>query len=264
MDLGGMKKHRGHSDDGGLVSSPYYNYMTTRQDYLFVTVYVGATALILIGTCTVFLVLICFFFFIQKIRQQRIQRKVVEKEGGDVVKPQITYEGPHSPLSLLPPALIQALALASQSSHKEEDIPPTFLTMEPPFSNNSLGRLWFSVYYDYLTSNLVLKVLHARYPKGRGWSSNPGEVWVEAVVLSPLNSVMATANTGTRRASSAPVFQQTFRFKVDDMEVTQYLLRLTLYDRSPDQPGEKASGAVIVPLSSLDLCSQETLARDLQ
>nr|XP_045609472.1 synaptotagmin-1-like [Procambarus clarkii] len=135
--------------------------------------------------------------------------------------------------------------------------------MEPPQSTNSLGRLWFSVYYDYVESTLVLRILHARYTKGRGSSTNPGDVWVEACVLTPMNMVKGSTKTGTRRASSAPVFNQTFRFKVGDEEVTQYLLRLTLYDRHP-QNGEKAVGSVIVPLSTVDLCSSATISRDLQ
>lgn len=226
----------------------------------------AATALILVGICIVFLVFICFILFVQKIRRQKLQKKVAQS--GEPVKPQTTYEAtsstPHPhPLSLLPPALLHALALAT--AHRNDDPAfSSFLTMEPPSkSNNSLGCLWFSVYYDYVQSKLVLRVLHARYPKGRGSSTNPGDVWVEACVLTSMNTIMASTKTGTRRASSAPVFNQTFMFEIDDDEVTQYLLRLTMYDRHP-QNGEKAVGAVIVPLSTVDLCSDATLSRDLQ
>lgn len=226
----------------------------------------AATALILVGICIVFLVFICLILFIQKIRRQKLERKV--KQSGEPVKPQTTYEATSStmhpnPVSLLPPALLHALALAT--AHKEHDPAfSSFLTMEPPSKNgNSLGRLWFCVYYDYVQFNLVLRVLHARYTKGRGSSTNPGEVWVEACVLTSMNTIKASTKTGTRRASSAPVFNQTFRFEVEDDEVTQYLLRLTLYDRHP-QNGEKAVGSVIVPLNTVDLCSDETLSRDLQ
>ncbi|MPC99850.1 Synaptotagmin-1 [Portunus trituberculatus] len=78
-----------------------------------------------------------------------------------------------------------------------------------------------------------------------------------------MNNIKASSKTSTRRASSAPVFNQTFRFEVEDDEVTQYLLRLTMYDRHP-QNGEKAVGAVIVPLNAVDLCSDATMSRDLQ
>lgn len=53
-----------------------------------------------------------------------------------------------------------------------------------------------------------------RYSKGRGSTTNPGEVWVEACVLTPMNAVKASHKTGTRRASLAPVFNQKFIFKV--------------------------------------------------
>uniref|UniRef100_A0A0P4VSM0 C2 domain-containing protein n=1 Tax=Scylla olivacea TaxID=85551 RepID=A0A0P4VSM0_SCYOL len=227
----------------------------------------AATALILVGICIVFLVFICFILFVQKIRRQKLERKV-EQSGGEPVKPQTTYEAtsstlhPH-PLSLLPPALLHALALATANRENDPAF-ASFFTMEPPSKNsNSVGRLWFCVNYDYVQSNLVLRVLHARYTKGRGSSTNPGEVWVEACVLTPMNNIKASSKTGTRRASSAPVFNQTFRFEVEDDEVTQYLLRLTMYDRHP-QNGEKAVGAVIVPLNAVDLCSDATLSRDLQ
>nr|XP_053653930.1 uncharacterized protein LOC128703329 [Cherax quadricarinatus] len=228
----------------------------------------GATALILVGICTVFLVFICLIFFIQKVRRQRLENKVVQDSD---VKPQTMYDATGytshhpNPLSLLPPALLHALASLTLSTHGRPDdhIPPSFLTMEPPLSSNSLGRLWFSVHYDYVESTLVIRILHARYTKGRGSSTKPGDVWVEVCVLTPMNGVRGSTNTGTRRASSAPVFNQTFRFKVGDEEVTQFLLRLTMYDRHP-QTGEKAVGSVIVPLSTVDLCSNETISRELQ
>ncbi|XP_063587358.1 uncharacterized protein LOC134764675 [Penaeus indicus] len=228
----------------------------------------GATALILVGTCSVFLVLICFIMFVQKIRKQRIDRKVSQEV--DVVKPPVSYDStgmpPHPhPLSLIPPALLHALThpTGSKGDLFEDHIQPSFLTMEPPQSLNSLGRLWFSVCYDYVQQTLVLNILHARYSKGRGSTTNPGEVWVEACVLTPMNTVKASHKTGTRRASLAPVFNQKFIFKVADEEVTQFLVRMTLYDRHPQQ-GEKAVGSVIVPLSTVDLCSNETVSRDLQ
>ncbi|KAK8388586.1 hypothetical protein O3P69_020524 [Scylla paramamosain] len=199
-----------------------------------------ATALILVGICVVFLVFICFILFVQKIRRQKLERKV-EQSGGEPVKPQTTYEAtsstlhPH-PLSLLPPALLHALALATANRENDPAF-ASFFTMEPPSKNsNSVGRLWFCVYYDYVQSNLVLRVLHARYTKGRGSSTNPGE----------------------HRSSIKHL-----GFEVEDDEVTQYLLRLTMYDRHP-QNGEKAVGAVIVPLNAVDLCSDATLSRDLQ
>lgn len=228
----------------------------------------GATALILVGTCSVFLVLICFIMFVQKVRKQRIERKVSQEV--DVVKPPVSYDStgmpPHPhPLSLIPPALLHALThpTGTKGDLFEDHIQPSFLTMEPPQTLNSLGRLWFSVCYDYVQQTLVLNILHARYSKGRGSTTNPGEVWVEACVLTPMNAVKASHKTGTRRASLAPVFNQKFIFKVADEEVTQFLVRMTLYDRHPQQ-GEKAVGSVIVPLSTVDLCSNETVSRDLQ
>ncbi|XP_042236291.1 uncharacterized protein LOC121875712 [Homarus americanus] len=127
----------------------------------------GATALILVGICTVFLVFICLLFFVQKIRRQRIERKVVQDS--DVVKPQTTYEATSSmhhpnPLSLLPPGFLQALTslTLSAAGRTDDHMSPSFLTMEPLQSSNSLGRLWFSVYYDYVETALVLRILHAR------------------------------------------------------------------------------------------------------
>ncbi|XP_042862911.1 uncharacterized protein LOC122247587 [Penaeus japonicus] len=228
----------------------------------------GATALILVGTCSVFLVLICFIMFVQKVRKQRIERKVSQEV--DVVKPPVSYDStgmpPHPhPLSLIPPALLHALTHPTgvKGDLFDDHIQPSFLTMEPPQSLNSLGRLWFSICFDYVQQTLLLNILHARYSKGRGSTTNPGEVWVEACVLTPMNAVKASHKTGTRRASLAPVFNQKFIFKVADEEVTQFLVRMTLYDRHPQQ-GEKAVGSVIVPLSTVDLCSNETVSRDLQ
>ncbi|XP_068241913.1 uncharacterized protein [Palaemon carinicauda] len=232
----------------------------------------GATALILVGLCSVFLVFICFVMFIQKIKRQRIESKVVQDKSD--IKLSTRYEATGStmyqpnPLSFLPPEILNALMhpLAASKVHDEFEEPkPAFLTMEPPQPGdlNQLGRLWFSVYYDYVKSTLVLHILHARYIKGRGSTTNPGTVWVEACVLTPMNTIKASSKTDTRRASLAPVFNQNFKFQVEDEEVTQYLLRLTLYDKHP-QSEEKAVGSVIVPLNTVDLCSTETISRDIQ
>ncbi|XP_071540305.1 uncharacterized protein [Panulirus ornatus] len=228
----------------------------------------GATALILVGICTVILVFICLILFVQKIRRDKIDRKVAQD--ADVLKPQPTEEATNStlhpnPLSLLPPALLHALAnlTISAVNRTDEHLHPSFLTMEPLQSSNSLGRLWFSVYYDYVQATLVLRILHARYTKGRGSCTKPGEVWIESCVMTPMNIIKASTTTDKRRASSAPVFNQTFKFKVADEEVTQFLLRMTMYDRHP-QNGEKAVGSVIVPLSTVDLCSNNTISRDIQ
>ncbi|XP_066963974.1 uncharacterized protein [Macrobrachium rosenbergii] len=232
----------------------------------------GATALILVGLCSVFLVFICFAMFVQKIKRQKIESKVVQDDSG--IKHAARYESTGTtmyqpnPLSFLPPDILNALLhpLAASRVHGAFEEPkPAFVTMEPPQPGNlnQLGRLWFSVYYDYVKSTLVLHILHARYVKGRGSTTNPGTVWVEACVLTPMNTIKASSKTDTRRASLAPVFNQNFKFEVEDEEVTQYLLRLTLYDKHP-QHEEKAVGSVIVPLSTVDLCSTETISRDLQ
>lgn len=227
----------------------------------------AATALILIGLCSVFLVFICFIMFVQKIKRQRLDRKVVQDTNDMKSRPMYeatttTYQP--NPLSFLPPDILHALMqpIASKAEHFEEP-KPSFITMEPPQPGNQLGCLWFSVYYDYVNTTLVLHILHARYMKGRGSSTNPGNVWVEACILTPMNTIKASNKTDTRRASLAPVFNQNFTFKLEDEEVTQFLLRLTLYDNHPLN-GEKAVGSVIVPLSTVDLCSSATISRDLQ
>ncbi|KAK7066983.1 hypothetical protein SK128_020765 [Halocaridina rubra] len=228
-----------------------------------------ATTLILVGLCSVFLVFICLVMFIKKIRRENLQKKVAEKEV-DSVKSQPRYEATAyslhpNPLSLLPPDILRALMqpLAGKAQEIYEEPVPSFLAMEPPEPGNQLGRLWFSVFYDYVKATLVLRILHARYVKGRGSTTNPGEVWVEACVLTSMNTIKASNKTDKRRASLAPIFNQNFTFRVDDEEVTQLLLRLTLYDIHP-QNGEKPVGSVIVPLSAVDLCSSDIISRDLQ
>ncbi|KAB7493721.1 hypothetical protein Anas_03806 [Armadillidium nasatum] len=113
---------------------------------------------------------------------------------------------------------------------------------ENGFDDTVLGRLWFTVVYDDEKSDLRVNIMHARYPNGRGVGSNTGEVWIEGIILSPMNTVKGTSRTSTRRATYSPVFNHSFLYLISKDEVKTCILKLTLHDRHPKK-GERQKRA---------------------
>ncbi|XP_076034044.1 uncharacterized protein LOC143020941 [Oratosquilla oratoria] len=248
----------------------------------------GATALILVGICIVFLVFISFVVFMKKLRRQHLEKKVVSDLDKEYKK-SYSNNG-YQPSNLAPaanflssfggeggggkggggflksPMLFAPYADGNQiDAKKQKEILATFLSIDPAATSNKLGRVWFSCYYDYVEGLLCVHILHARYIQGPSpTNTKAGEVHVEASVLTPLNKILAADKTNSRKATMAPIFNETLTFTVGAEEVTQFVVRLVLYHDDADKNESRAVGSVVVPLHTIDLCSQSTIFRDLQ
>ncbi|KAM9808309.1 synaptotagmin-1-like [Neosynchiropus ocellatus] len=139
-------------------------------------------------------------------------------------------------------------------SHKETD-----LSDNEPKEDDKLGRLHFTLDYNFTDNTLVVGILQAAELPAMdvGGSSDP------YVKLYLLPDKKKKFETKVHRKTLEPNFNETFTFKVPYTELGGKTLVMTVYDFDRFSKHD-AIGAVKIPMSSVDFSQSLQQWRDLQ
>ncbi|XP_042546237.1 synaptotagmin-15-like [Dipodomys spectabilis] len=122
-------------------------------------------------------------------------------------------------------------------------------TSETDFPAGCLGRLWFSVEYQQEAERLLVGLIKARQLQA------PSETCSPLVKLHLLPDERRFLQSKTKRKTSNPQFDEHFIFQVSSKNITQRVLRFSVY-HVDKQRKHQPLGHVLFPLKS------ETLAGD--
>ncbi|KAM3870574.1 synaptotagmin-1-like [Diretmus argenteus] len=142
---------------------------------------------------------------------------------------------------------------------KDEGSKETGLTDKEPKEEEKLGRLHFTLDYNFTENTLVVGILEAAELPAMdvGGSSDP------YVKLYLLPDKKKKFETKVHRKTLDPTFNENFTFKVPYTELGGKTLVLTMYDFDRFSKHD-AIGAVRVPMSSVDFSQSLQEWRDLQ
>lgn len=139
-------------------------------------------------------------------------------------------------------------------------IPKQFVTDDPEDENSKLGRIQFSIVYDFQQKTLTLKIIRATrlVAKDFGGTSDP---YVKVILLPDKNTKLTTK---IRKKNLNPRWNEVFAFEDYPFEkiiANTLFLQVLDYDRfSKDDP----IGEVCIPMSDFDLSNGQTLWKNLQ
>uniref|UniRef100_A0A3Q3LLI4 Synaptotagmin n=1 Tax=Mastacembelus armatus TaxID=205130 RepID=A0A3Q3LLI4_9TELE len=142
---------------------------------------------------------------------------------------------------------------------KDEDNKETELSDKKPKEEEKLGRLHFSLDYNFTDNMLVVGILQAAELAAMdvGGSSDP------YVKLYLLPDKKKKFETKVHRKTLEPSFNETFTFKVPYTELGGKTLVMTVYDFDRFSKHD-AIGVVKIPMSSVDFSQSLQEWRDLQ
>ncbi|KAM4554230.1 synaptotagmin-A-like [Fundulus diaphanus] len=142
---------------------------------------------------------------------------------------------------------------------KEETDKETVLSKREPKEHEKLGRLHFTLDYNFAENTLVVSILQASELPAMdvGGSSDP------YVKLYLLPDKKKKFETKVHRKTLEPNFNETFTFKVSYTDLGGKTLVMTVYDFDRFSKHD-AIGAVKIPMSSMDFSQSLEEWRDLQ
>lgn len=157
-------------------------------------------------------------------------------------------------------------------SFNSSSYPPTFLgTVQPDLYRESddedttiptgmNGRLWFSVHYRSDAQELDVNLVKAKHLSGRGLNNTSRDPFVRIYLLPDEENYLQSK---VRRRTLSPKFNEKFTFQVEESDLCNRTLRMSIYDVDKRKV-RHTLGHVIIPLDKIDLESNMLIWRDLE